>query len=280
MKNNKLFSLLTALSLAFLLVSCNKEDEIKAPSFITFELGYNNSGSAVIGDELHIDSEIIAEGKISTIRVTIHHEGDHEKSILVDTEWEFDSTYTTGYAGVKNIDFHEHIDIPLTAEAGEYHFHLIVTDMEGNRSEKEAELLLIIPTDNTAPQVSITAAPADMQVFTNGEDISISGSVTDETSLGGLYIGLVKASQGLQDSDINATNTITLLHTHSFDSDKQHNFTASIKVGATMDNNITPKEITGEIAWTSGEYFLIVKVKDAFGGNWGFSQRYPLQINI
>ena len=280
MKNYRLFSLLTALSLAFLLVSCNKEDEIKAPEFITFELGYNNSGSAVIGDELHIDSEIIAEGKISTIRVTIHHEGDHEKSILVDTEWEFDSTYTTGYAGVKNIDFHEHIDIPLTAEAGEYHFHLIVTDLEGNRSEKEAELLLVVPADNTAPQVSISSAPADMQVFTNGDDISISGSVTDETSLGGLYIGLVKASQGLQDSVVDATNTITLLHTHSFDSDKQHNFTASIKVGAAMDNNITPKEITGDIAWASGEYFLIVKVKDAFGGNWGFSQRYPLQINI
>lgn len=280
MKNYKLFSLLTALSLAFLLISCNKEDEINAPVFNTFELGYDNNGSAVIGDELHIDSEIIAEGKISTIRVTIHHEGDHEKSILVDTEWAFDSTYTTGYAGVKNIDFHEHIEIPLTAEAGEYHFHLIVTDMEGNRSEKEAELLLIVPADNTAPQVSISSAPADMQVFTNGDDISISGSVTDETALGGMYIGLVKVSQGLQDVEVDATNTITLLHTHDFTTDTQHNFSASIKVGAAMENNITPKEITGDIAWASGEYFLIVKVKDAFGGNWGFSQRYPLQINI
>lgn len=280
MKNNKLFSLLTVLSLAFLFVSCNKEDEIKAPVFNTFELGYNNSGSAVIGDELHIDSEIIAEGKISTIRITIHHEGNHEKRVLVETEWEFDSTYTTGYAGVKNIDFHEHIDIPLTAEAGEYHFHMIVTDMEGNRSEKEADLLLIVPTDNVAPQVSISAAPADMQVFVNGEDIIIAGSVTDETALGGMYIGLLKVSQGLQDAEVNATNTITLLHNHDFTTDKQHNFTASIKVGATMDNNITPKEITGEIAWESGEYFLIVKVKDAFGGNLGFSKRYRLQINI
>lgn len=280
MKNYKSFSLLTALSLAFLLVSCNKEEEINAPVFNTFELGYNNSGSAVIGDDLHIDSEIIAEGKISTIRVTIHHEGDHEKSVLVETEWEFDSTYTTGYAGVKNIDFHEHIDIPLTAEAGEYHFHMIVTDMEGNRSEKEADLLLIVPTDNVAPQVSINAAPAEVQVFVNGENISISGSVTDETALGGMYIGLVKVSQGLQNSEVNATNTITLLHTHDFTTNTHHNFSASIKVGAAMDNNITPKEITGEIAWANGEYFLIVKVKDAFGGNWGYSQRYMLQINI
>ncbi|HPJ63679.1 DUF4625 domain-containing protein [Lentimicrobium sp.] len=280
MNNNRLLLPAMALGLILAITSCKKEDEIKAPEFVSFELGYNNSGSAVIGDDLHIDAEILAEGKVANIRITIHHEGGHGKTSLLDEEWEVDSTYTTSYAGARNIDFHEHIDIPGTAEAGDYHFHLIVTDMEGNRTEKEAELLLVLPTDNTAPVVSISSAPAEAQIFTNGQDITISGTVTDETALGGMYIGLVRVAQGLQDSEVNATNTITLLHTHIFDTDKHHNFSASIKVGASSDNNTPPKEITGDIAWTLGEYYILVKAKDAFGGNWGFSQRYPVQIDI
>ena len=145
MRTYKPFLLITALAFSFTFISCQKDEEIKAPEFTVFELGYDNSGTAVIGEDLHIDAEIFAEGKVSDVRVTIHHEGDHLKTILVDEEWEYDSTYTTNYTGAKNIDFHEHIDIPATAEAGDYHFHIIVTDMEGNRTEKEAELEILAP---------------------------------------------------------------------------------------------------------------------------------------
>jgi hypothetical protein len=74
-------------------------------------------------------------------------------------------------------------------------------------------------------------------------------------------------------------NTITLLHTHEFDSHTAHNFSASINVGAAQDNNITPKDIAGDIAWQSGNYYIVVKCKDAFGGNWTFSSHYPIVIN-
>ena len=46
-------------------------------------------------------------------------------------------------------------------------------------------------------------------------------------------------------------------------------------VGAAMDNNITPKAAT----WTSGDYYIVVKTKDSFGGNWTFSSHYPITIN-
>ena len=94
-----------------------------------------------------------------------------------------------------------------------------------------------------------------------------------------MYIGLVREDQNLTDAEVNATNTITILHTHEFDSPDSHNFSASITVGATQDNNITPKDITGDIAWQSANYYIVVKCKDAFGGNWTFSNHYPIIIN-
>jgi hypothetical protein len=138
--------MLVTLSAIAIFTSCKKDEEVKAPEFIKFELGYDNSATAVVGDGLHIDAEILADGKIATIIVTIHPEGEHELKSIRTIEWEVDTTYTTGYAGVKNVDFHEHIDIPADAETGPYHFHIRVTDMEGNRTEKEAELEILAST--------------------------------------------------------------------------------------------------------------------------------------
>jgi len=259
--------------------SCNKDEEIKAPEFILFELGYDNSGTAVIGADLHIDAEILAEGKIASIMLEIHHEGDHVMKSGLVAEWEFDSTYTTGYAGAKNVDFHEHVDIPASVEAGAYHFHLIVTDMEGNRIEKEAELELVVPTDNNVPVITVSGAPSNEQLFNNGSTIAISGNITDDIALGGVYVGLVRVDQNLTDSEVDATNTISLLHTHEFSNSGSFDFNASIVVGAVKDNNIPQKPISGDIAWQSADYYLLIKSVDVFGGNWGFSQRFLIEIN-
>jgi len=144
MKNKLLliaFIILTGLSLS----SCTK---VAHPEILNFELGYENSGIGYLGSDLHMDAEIIAEGKIDRVIVEIHYEGDHGKKsvslILHGEEWEVDTTYTK-FSGLKNTSFHEHIDIPLWAEVGEYHFHLKVIDMEGNVAEKEAELEIKTP---------------------------------------------------------------------------------------------------------------------------------------
>ena len=47
------------------------------------------------------------------------------------------------FSGLKNTTFHEHVEISSTAEAGEYHFDFIVTDMVGNQSSAEAELQIV-----------------------------------------------------------------------------------------------------------------------------------------
>jgi len=130
--------------LVLMAVSCDKS----SPPEIDFhELGFENSKTAEAGDELHMDAEIVAENKIDRIEVTLHPEGDHKKSakiLLFDGEWEFDSVYTE-FSGLRNTEFHKHIEVPIDAETGDYHFHFSVTDLEGYQTVFEDEVEILAP---------------------------------------------------------------------------------------------------------------------------------------
>lgn len=284
MKQLKFLSLVLVLAIA--LQACNKDDDettLNPPVINNFELGLEDSGIGYLGAELHMEAEIVAEAKIDRIQVTIHHEGEHEKSVYDEEEWEVDTTYTK-FSGLKNTEFHEHVDVPVHAEEGEYHFHFVVIDMEGNSKEIERELEIMAPSDTEAPTVTISTSPSNGQVFQNGETISISGTITDNLALGGLYVGLVRSNQNLENADVNATNTITLLHTHDFEGAMEYQFSAEIQVGASADNDESPKDLTGDLdggaAWQNGEYYLLVKSPDAFGGGVAFSEKYFINIEL
>jgi hypothetical protein len=116
------------------LTSCTSEDKVSAKPVISgLELGKDNSHKAKIGDELHMDAEIVAEGLIKLVEVEMHLEGATGEHI--DAEF-------PKYNGQKNADFHEHIEIPATAKEGEYHFHIKVVDQEGQTTEVEADVIL------------------------------------------------------------------------------------------------------------------------------------------
>jgi hypothetical protein len=281
--NTRTFLIAIAFTAGLFFTSCEKDDETNPKPVITLtELGYENSKIGYAGTDLHIEATILAEGKVDKVIIEIHpegeHEGEHEEEHEHGEEWEFDSTFTE-FSGIIDPAFHKHIDIPVDADTGHYHFHFIVIDMEGQQTTVEEELEIQQPSDDEAPEITVSSAPTNGQTFANGETITVSGSVSDDLALGGMYIGLVRTDQNLTDAEVNAMNTITLLHTHEFDSHTAHNFSASINVGAAQDNNITPKDITGDIAWQSGNYYIVVKCKDAFGGNWTFSSHYPIVIN-
>jgi hypothetical protein len=137
-------SIIALLSLVF--SSCNKDEEASPPEVTLIELGYNNSKTGYPGEEFHIEAEVVAEGKIDRIEVGMHLEGEHTKmqKSLKDDHWHFDTTYTE-FQGLKNTVFHKHIMISAEADTGHYHFHFKVTDMEGNQTEKEAEIEIIYP---------------------------------------------------------------------------------------------------------------------------------------
>lgn len=254
--------------------SCDKDDDIVVPKPVISELevGLNNSHIGYISGDLHIEAKIVAEGKINKITVEIHKEDG--------TGDEIEAEYTE-FAGLKNTTFHKHVDIPANTKAGEYHFHLTVTDQEGNTTTVEEEITIKELTDKEAPVLTVSSSPTSGQTFANGETITLSGTVTDNNTLGGMLVALVYEDDNIADAKVTGGNTkvIVMLHTHTFDSEASHNFTASIKVGAANDNNMTPAKIQGDNAWKSGNYYILARVKDA-KGNWTFSSRYPVVINL
>lgn len=143
--NKRIFLLAIILGTAIFFTACEDDDPIAKPEITILELGegdsHGNDRTARVGGEVHIEVEVVAEGKIDKIQVIIHPEGEH-KSAFDGDEWELDTTYTK-FSGLKNTTFHEHLDIADWAEPGEYHFDFIVTDMEGNQSSAESELEIV-----------------------------------------------------------------------------------------------------------------------------------------
>jgi hypothetical protein len=139
----RVFLIAIAITTVLFFTSCEKEVEM--PVITILELGdgdsHGNDHTAKIGSDIHIEVEIVAEGKIDKVQVRLHPEGEHGEEGEHE-EWEIDTTYTKFY-GLKNTIFHEHLDIAPEAEPGEYHFDFIVTDMEGNQSSAEADVLLV-----------------------------------------------------------------------------------------------------------------------------------------
>lgn len=125
------------------LVACENNN---APEIDFHELGMENSKTATAGEDLHMDAEIVTENTIDRIEVEIHHENEHShmKGTFDEGEWEVDTVYTE-FSGLKNTKFHEHLEVPVTAEAGEYHFYFKVTDMEGYQTVYEDEIEILEP---------------------------------------------------------------------------------------------------------------------------------------
>lgn len=99
---SKLAMLLFAVTPLFVTTSCGKETP--APVVTLTEVGHENSHTATIGDEMHLEADIMADGLIKVIYVELHQE---------DGGYEIETSYTAGkYIGVRNTRFHEHIDIP------------------------------------------------------------------------------------------------------------------------------------------------------------------------
>lgn len=123
------------------LSSCSDDDKdgIPAKPLVTLdELGSGhespNDKIAYIGTDAHIEATIVAEGLIKQIEVEVH---------LESGSYKFEKIYTDSkYTGKKNTTFHEHLDIPSDAVAGEYHLHLTVTDQLGQSTTVESELTI------------------------------------------------------------------------------------------------------------------------------------------
>lgn len=130
------------------LQSCNDDDDdpaIAAPVISNFEYGEGSSHSddqvAYKGSDIHMEANITAEAKVSSISLEIHsHEATPADG---EVEWDYEHTYTDAKYLVINPTFHEHVDVPTNIPAGEYHIVLTVTDELGNSTEVEGHVHIL-----------------------------------------------------------------------------------------------------------------------------------------
>jgi len=138
MKKNIRMCLLMALVsvMAISFNSCNKDEkDVAKPKITLTEVGHDNSKHAHPGHDMHLEADIVAEGLIKSINVEIHQE---------DGSFKIENSYVEGkYIGVRNAEFHEHIDIPENAPLGEYHLHFTVTDKEGQQNMAETHINIV-----------------------------------------------------------------------------------------------------------------------------------------
>lgn len=98
------------------------------------ELGHGTiaTAHAHAGEDMHIEGHIHSSNPVATIEIEMHHESNTSAPEIMQT--------FSNYAGQTEVDFHEHIAIPANQPAGEYHFHITVTDNQGNSKTAEYHL--------------------------------------------------------------------------------------------------------------------------------------------
>ncbi|MDO1498833.1 DUF4625 domain-containing protein [Euzebyella saccharophila] len=155
---------LALIACAITLYSCSSDDDgdiqLAAPSITNFEFGegstHGGESVAYKGSDIHLEAEITAEATVASITLDIH---GHDLEVGEgEEEWDFEQTFTNASYLVINPEFHEHVDIPTTAPAGEYHITLTVTDENGNSTEVEGEIEIMDPITVSDMSIDETVA--------------------------------------------------------------------------------------------------------------------------
>lgn len=162
----KIKSMLALLLAGTLFAACNDDDDVTpaSPTISGVEIGSGNNKQAQAGGDFHIEAQIVAPGDIERVHLEIHPEGADG--------WKLDTVFTEGLAGLKNAEFHKHIDVPAGAAVGPHHLHLTVTDKNGNTAEIESELEVM--KDPTLPSVEGFA----VEVEDEGKGLHLEAAIT------------------------------------------------------------------------------------------------------
>lgn len=142
---------------SLVLSSCSDDDDAKQsvakPVVALAEIGKENSKEAIAGKDLHLEGNLVADGLIARIDVTIAAK-DGNKTIVKQS-------YTEGkYIGVRNTTFHEHLDIPADAAPGAYTVTFVVTDRLGQSTTFTSDLT-VKALDKTAPTITFKEVGED-----------------------------------------------------------------------------------------------------------------------
>lgn len=121
------------------LIACEEEKTELSIKNLVAENHDNGSKQIPRGGEILIEFDAIAgdEAKLDRYHIELH---DHPASGLVADEYRIiDSTFANvaTFKGLKNAHVHQHIDVPMDANLGDYHVVIVVIDEAGNSVDTE-----------------------------------------------------------------------------------------------------------------------------------------------
>ncbi|KEQ28475.1 DUF4625 domain-containing protein [Pedobacter antarcticus] len=234
MKINKMMVILLFFSAAF--TACKKDDkpEISAPVINALEIGHDNNKTAYPGTDIHIEAELIAAGKLASVKVEI--------SPKSGSGWKFNQEYVDGFSGLNNASFHKHIDVPADAAIGQYLVVFAVTDQQG--SVTKIENTLEVKFDPFLP----AATGFEVGINTAGNDLHMEATLT-------------------------AVNKIAkvVAEVHGAGWEKEFEFTDAAMVGQTTYKLHKHLDVT---AAPKGHYHVHLKIIDQAGKENEFEQHF------
>ncbi|SIS46974.1 protein of unknown function [Zobellia uliginosa] len=100
--------------------------------------GFEMDETVAKGNDFHIEFMIDAPNGIHEVLVDIHaHDLELGEG---EAEWDYEGDFSEKFHELTEAEFHEHIDVPATAPAGEYHIIFTVEDEDGNTTEYETHI--------------------------------------------------------------------------------------------------------------------------------------------
>lgn len=192
MKKNFIYFIALLLNVCFFSFSSCSNDDDNNPQVDLEEVGMENSQEVMAGTDLHIEAQVLAMNLIRSIDIKINKK---------DGTNVFNKSYTEGkYVNVKNSEFHEHIDIPLTISGGDYILQFIVTDKNNNIVTKESNLT-ITDYDGNHPTVEmVNVGENNNKIGDIGGKINIAAKITAGNKIADIEIEFHNTKTGIETS--------------------------------------------------------------------------------
>lgn len=250
--------IVAALLMAVSFSSCKKDVDDEAPIIVEFTV---DNATVAAGNEIHADLDFSDNEGLKSYKIDIHDAFDGHTHGKTGTPWSYQET--VDISG-KSFSDHKHIDVPVDAASGPYHFIVTVLDEEGNQSEfMEVDLTI---TNSSMPVINVTSLSETSETHVDlGTTLTLTGTITDGDDLDEIRIIVREAhdhdhggkvsDDALYENDIDLTGTSDVSYDLS-------TLTPTIDIPANAEE---------------GDYELVIYASDS-DGNYA-TKEYPLHIH-
>ena len=261
--------------------ACNDDDKPApaGPTAKNIEIGYANNKQAIRGRDFHLNADVIAGDKISSVMVKILQ----KSSATYSADWKMELNWEE-FKGVRNTNVHKHFTIPAEAPEGTYDFLFLVDDENGTKLEINEDLVIIdaanMPVDpyidrdifsrNDTMIYYMNTYVENPLVFKKGDKFTARAQVKQIQGDGILYTALVKRKLNYFPetvSQLDMSKAIIIAKTH-------HTGLAPASSVSTLKNvngvwggddivignskDVLGNIIIGDKTWESGQYNLVI----------------------